>query len=120
MAQMKIKRAATEQEVWFPTVKAYDKYLDRLEKKGVSYEVINEAPGENGGVLVYLRRINTTQVDYLPRKTGEWKRTGIISDACSVCGHEPIENVGGYSVLAPFCPFCGADLRKKKYRQNIG
>lgn len=118
MAQMKIQRAAIEQEIWFPDIKAYNKYVDKLFEKGTQFEVLDEKPGDNG-VVVVLRRMHNANTEYFPKLRGFWKRKGIISEECSVCHHEPIVNEGGYNVLSDFCPFCNADLRKHNFAKNI-
>lgn len=119
MADMKIKAAAIEQELWFPNIKAYNKYIDKLLKKGVQFEVLSEKPGPNNGVTVFLRRDHVPCVKYLPKLKGVWERNDHGETVCSVCGYKALENADGFSLLTRYCPFCSADLRKHKFSKNV-
>ena len=119
MANMKIMGAAIEQNLWFPNIKAYNKYIDKLFKRDVQFEVLEEKPGPNNGVSVLLRRDHNPYVKYLPRLSGTWERIGLTEDGCSVCGYKALENKEGFNILTRFCYFCGADLTKPTLPRNI-
>lgn len=61
----KIMRAAVEQEILFPSRKAYNDYIDGLERKGMPFEVIAAEYSDNGTVLVLMRKRYNPQNAFL-------------------------------------------------------
>ena len=54
------------------------------------------------------------KADFVEVKQGEWI---ICCDGyypyCSLCGYEPIRPMGNYDNRTPYCPNCGAKMRKE-------
>lgn len=65
-----------------------------------------------GVVLKEIEQIPVANVAEI--KQGEWI---ICCDGyypyCSLCGYEPIRPLGNYDNRTPYCPNCGAKMRKE-------
>ena len=62
----KIMRAAVEQEILFPSRKAYNDYIDGLERKGMPFEVLSANVSQHGTMLVIIRKRYNPQNAFLP------------------------------------------------------
>ena len=51
-----ILRAAVEQEILFPSRKAYEAYIDGLKRKVMPFEVIGEHERLDGSLIVLMRK----------------------------------------------------------------
>ena len=72
----KIMRAAVEQEILFPSRKAYEAYIDGLERKGMPYEVIGELERLDGTIVVLMRKRYNPQNAFLSGKPAGDRYTG--------------------------------------------
>ena len=63
-----ILRAAVEQEILFPSRKAYEAYIDGLERKGMPYEVLGEHEKLDGSMVVLMRKRYNPQNAFLSGK----------------------------------------------------
>ena len=51
-----ILRAAVEQEILFPSRKAYEAYIDGLKRKGMPYEIVDDSKKMADGAMVVIMR----------------------------------------------------------------
>ena len=60
----KILRAAVEQEILFPSRKAFIDYCDALWDKGLPYQVMGEVNNEDGTVTAIMRKRYNPQNEF--------------------------------------------------------
>lgn len=51
-----ILKAAVEQEILFPSIRNYEEYKKKLERKDEPYEVISETPQDDNSIIVTMRK----------------------------------------------------------------
>ena len=71
-----ILRAAVEQEILFPSRKAYNDYIDGLESKGMPFEVISADVRLDGTMVVIMRKRYNPQNKFLKSKPDLDRYTG--------------------------------------------
>ena len=72
-----ILRAAVEQEIQFPSRKAYEAYIDGLERKGMPYEIIDDSKKmPDGSMVVTMRKRYNPQNAFLRSKPAAVSYTG--------------------------------------------
>ena len=69
----KIMRAAVEQEIQFPSRKAYTDYTESLWHKGLPYEVLEEVDNPDGTVTVIMRKRYNPQNAFLPSQMARYR-----------------------------------------------
>lgn len=72
----KILRAAVEQEILFPSRKAYEAYIDGLQRKGMPFEVIGAEYSDNGTMVVLIRKRYNPQNEFLESQPAGDRYTG--------------------------------------------
>lgn len=65
-----ILRAAVEQEILFPSRKAYNDYIDSLERKGRPFEVLSADVRPDGSMVVIMRKRYNPQNAFLAAGRG--------------------------------------------------
>lgn len=71
-----ILRAAVEQEIQFPSRKAFKAYIDGLQSKGMPYEVIGEHERLDGTMVVLMRKRYNPQNAFLRSQPAGDRYTG--------------------------------------------
>lgn len=51
-----ILKAAVEQEILFPSIRDYEEYKKKLERKEEPYEVVSETPQKDNSIIVTMRK----------------------------------------------------------------
>ena len=71
-----ILRAAVEQEIQFPSRKAYEDYIGSLKRKEMPYEVLGEHERLDGTMVVLMRKRYNPQNAFLSGKPAGDRYTG--------------------------------------------
>lgn len=109
-----IIRAAVEQEILFPSQKALDDYIAKLEADNFPHQLIHSTVQEDGTVVALMRKRYNPINPFFPVESGHWIfdhqdfTDGGYVDIyrCSHCG-------GKSDKRSKFCPECGFPMEKE-------
>ena len=108
-----ILRAAVEQEILFPSQKALDDYVAKLEVENFPHQLIRSTVKEDGTVVALMRKRYNPINPFFPAETGNWifdhqefQDGGFVNIyRCSHCGEKSTKQT-------KHCPECGILMEK--------